>query len=737
MEANNFWLISVDESSVVVSLLINNVHICSVASIGPIIEWDDSIEDSFVTSVDESLTQAGALASISDDQEPVSAAIILPPFWVGSDGRILPDKLKLIASACKKLDLKPIGFIPDDEAIVEQTNSDDGFPSSFILLHLSKNSFILTLVYLGKIKQRIRRDFEGDFNPSLVESALIDLRAELTLPPQIVVFGTPSETAISNLKNFAWVGKKDAETFLHFPDIKSYSIDETINIYAVAITSQLKLSLSTKVDEVDKTEIEAKPEEEELQPDNSESQESDPQGELEPMLDTYEVEATELNFSPVFDFNSSPPTEAETEVEDDVDPITAAPHAFSSSPEPVISSFSRPKFKFNYPKLKIPRFKIKFPTSSFFILAALPLFVLIPFFFGKANITLFVTPYNFSKNTPITLSSVATSLDLANRVIPVEKKEFTINSSSSIKTTGKKTVGTPSQGEIIIYNKQDRTQTLAKGAILTDSTGKKYQLVNAVSVASSSSNLDQGIITLGQTKTVVQSTDIGPDFNQNKDTQLNFKDFAQTVLIAKVTEGLTGGTKQDISAVSAEDKKALEQQINDAVVTETNNKVKNDLSSLSGIIDGSIQNNRSRVEYSREIGEEADTLNATVNASVSVFLFNPDQKLAVINGLLSSESNFSDSIVNTDNFNFIFKLDKIDSSKASGTLTLTGTASPKIDINSIKSKIKGKFKASAGNIIKKSIGRVYNYTIKTNMSFIDFINPLPFLINNINIEVKS
>lgn len=739
MEANNFWLISIDESSVTVSLLINNGVTCSVAAIGPSVNWSEYPDDSFVSAVDESLTEASTLASISDDQEPESAAIILPPFWVGSDGRILNDKLKIIASACKQLDLKPIGFIPNDEAVVEHANSVDGFPASFVLLHLSNNSFTLSLIYLGKIKHRLRRDFEGDFSPSLVESALVDLKTEFTLPPQIFVFGQTTDSVISNLKNFAWVGKKDVETFLHFPDIKNYSIEDLTNIYALAIASQLKLSLSASVDELEKPEVENEVEsEDESDTDNqAEYVEEVQQPELLPAFDSIvEVDPSELNFSSIAAVEPDPTLQSDNfeVIAPEMDPITAAPHGIINEPlTRSKSKISLPKIKFNFHR---PR-RFKLPRASFFILAALPLTILIPFFFTKADVIVYVTPYSFSKNANVTLDSTATSLDLSKGIIPVEKKEFSIGSSASISTTGKKTVGNSAQGEITIYNKQDKIQNISKGAILTDSTGKQYKLVNAVSVAASSSNLDQGIITLGQTKTTVQAADIGPEYNKEKSTQLNFKDFSENIIIAKVTDGITGGTKQDISAVSDADKKQLEAKINEAVIAETNNKVKQDLSSLSGVIAGSIQNKRSRIEYSREVGEEAQTLSATVDASVSVFIFNPDQKMAVIKGLLASESNYSNATIDPNNFEFTFSLSKIESNSATGSLTVTGNASPIVDTDSLKNKIKGKSKNKASDIIKNNVSRAYKYPITTNMPFLDFINPLPFLPQHIKIEVKS
>ena len=309
MNQSYFWLISVDEGSVVVSLILIRENRFSISAMGGYVKWIPGDEKSFLAAVDDSLSQAALKADLSEDQEPENAAFILPPFWVGSDGKILIDKKGHIESLCKNLTLKPMGFIANDEAIVEEANLKDGFPASFVLLNLGDNNFTISLVYMGKIKERIRKPTPNEFSPALIESALIELNSESTLPPQIIVFGKVSEDIITSLNNYPWIGKKDTETFLHFPDISHLSEDGLTKTFAGVIASQINpqtlasSTISNRLDQEYATEIE----------DENQETESKPEAE-EKILDGEEFPEPQVVYA-----DSAPQPEDIQEVEKELD----------------------------------------------------------------------------------------------------------------------------------------------------------------------------------------------------------------------------------------------------------------------------------------------------------------------------------------------------------------------------------------------------------------------------------
>ncbi|MFA5749911.1 MAG: hypothetical protein WC895_01675 [Candidatus Shapirobacteria bacterium] len=708
MDGTNFWLIYIQDEQVSVSLISDINHKYQILAAGVKRNWDINSEESLIKATDESLSEAALNANIVEDQEPELAAFVVPPFWVASDGKISAPKLKLIKSICKELHLRPSGFLSEDESIVENANQVDGFPASFILIHLSSHEFYSSLVYLGHVKERIRKNFDGEFNGQILESSLLEFNSESALPPQIIIFGMADEKTLTTLKNFPWVGKKNIETFLHFPEIKLYSDIDIINIFTKVITSQIRSNFdqSTVDDDspIEPTETVEKNEESLVQ---------------EAILEETDAEA--------FGFSSNPPLLIEPNLpEPNLDPFVP-----EILPPPVVKNLPKINFSLDFlKKIKLPKFKLN--NFIWIVLMILPFLFFIPFFFAKSQITLFVTPYQFNKSLPVTLKVDADSNQISQSIIPVEKQSFEIKATATISTTGQKTIGDKAKGEIIIYNKIDKAQNIPKGSILTDSSGKKFELTTVVSVASSSSNLDQGVITLGQTKTVIMATDIGSEFNINKDSQLRFKDFSDTLLIAKADANFTGGSKEQISAVSDKDKSDMQIKINQEIDKNIQDKINNDLKDISGIIKETIQSKKNTLELNREVGEQADELIGNVVASVTVFTVSNDVKTKLINQFLLSEPNFSDVSLSTNDFSLLFKIDVIDSQKATGILTLNGLSLPKIDLTKLKKSLTGKTTTKAETIIKKIIPRAYNFRINNNFP----LGLLPFRSENVDIEVK-
>lgn len=715
MEGTNFWLIYFQEDLVTVALVNQSDNQYHVIALGPSRNWDIDLEETFITAVDESLSSAALNAHITEDQEPSRTAFVVPPFWVDDDGKITPTKNKLIKSLCKELKLTPSGFLSEDEAVVEEANQKDDFPASFILVHLDNHGFYLSLVYLGHIKERIRKKIDQPFNGQILESTLLELNSASALPPQIILFGTDAENHLESIKDFPWVGKKDIETFLHFPEVKVYQQPDIINIFAKIITAQIENPLVRD----DSTNNDNPQEGEEVSPVTEELLE--------------EVDADGFGFS----------TEAvsENEIQNeslDLPPEEVLPEITPNFSLPTVESQieSKPKFSLAFLKeIKLPRLKFNKPKTNNFIwfgLIILSVFLFSILFFSKTVITLYLTPYSFEKKIPITLSTDVSLDDLSKSIIPVKKESFEVKADSKLTTTGQKTVGDKAKGEIIIYNKSNKSQSIPSGTVLVDGSGKKFELATSVSIASSSSNLDEGVIKLGQTKTAVIASNIGSEYNISGNSQLTFEKIADSILIAKVVSALSGGSKEQIQAVSSQDKVNIESQIDDEIAKKTEEKT-NSVGDIKGVIKGTNQISKGKTELSREVGEQADELTATVDASVSIFTISDQDKEKVIKYFLLKENDFTQAIIDINKFNLVFSGNEIKSSQATGTLTISGSANPNLDLTNLKKSLIGKTTSKAGAIIKKTVTRAYNFTIKNNLP----LNILPFRVNNLSIEIES
>jgi hypothetical protein len=400
-----------------------------------------------------------------------------------------------------------------------------------------------------------------------------------------------------------------------------------------------------------------------------------------------EVSAGDLGFSSIP--NPQPELELKPEPEPKLAPVTPL------LPKPHLFSF--PKINF------IPfRFLIFIPLLLLMVLGGL-------IFFSSSQVIVYLTPYTFSKTVDV-------NLDSTNTDYPVSQKTFEINSNSSVKTTGQKTIGANAKGEVVIFNKSDKVQNLPSGTILTSSNGLKFTTASSVQIPASSFNLDAGTITMGQTKAMVTAVDIGPESNLTKDSLLSTKDL--TSLIVKINSDFTGGVKRQIAAVSLDDKNSLEQKIKQDIETSIQEKLDKEFSEISGIIPNTTTIKRNRIEYSREVGEEAEELSVTSNNTISVLYLTNDQKTALINKILADTPNFNEVTIDPTNFNINY---------TKGKLSIEGKSSPQLDINSLRQKLTGKLVSQAPKIIRQFAPRTYNYQI---------ITPLPFLLRNITIELK-
>lgn len=745
MDFDHFWLLAIEESRLSVSLVSIGSQSAKVLSSGPVLDWDPNQPDSFLNAFDQSLSQSAQDANLPENSEPDKVSLVLPPFWLAHDGKIIKDKLDLITSACKKLKLKALGYIASDDAIVEHYNNQEEYPSSYILLGLSNSQFALSLVYFGKIKSKILKKFESIFVPEYLETALIELNSTSTLPPQIMVYGDQTASLISDLNNYPWVSKKDVETFLHLPNIESIDSSEIIRIYSKVIYNQIKSNLlllpkSSSVDEPETSndtqpilEVETSPVEEDPEIIKTDLPEENNDIEEVPLID--------FGFAPAtLDVVSPPELISEPEPHSELTPnIVPPPELNLTTPKPSIPKID---FKNILSKLKsLPLPKISLPLKNkklpLIIISILPIFLLIPFLFSTAKIVIFINPYQFELDTQVSLDSTTTQINADSKTIPVTKQSFTVSSSIVVPTTGTKTIGEKAKGEITIFNKTDQSVDLAQSTLLQDSTGRDFELLAPVSVPASSSDLEEGVINLGKIQATVVASQIGPESNLTKDTELIFKNYSKNQLVAKVSESLAGGTKEDIPAVAQADKDQIESQLGQSIQQAIDDKVDQDVERLEGLIMDTVKKSPNRIVYSREIGEEAGELSATVEAEISAFVINPQIKTEIISAFLSSNPDYAKAEINPESFDLTFKVLKLESSLASAQLTLNGSAKPKLNEAEIKQSISGKSLKKAKEYLTNNIPRAINFNIQTNFSFIEFINPLPFRQENITIETKT
>ena len=238
----------------------------------------------------------------------------------------------------------------------------------------------------------------------------------------------------------------------------------------------------------------------------------------------------------------------------------------------------------------------------------------------------------------------------------------------------------------------------------------------------------------GQVKTSVSAADIGSEYNISKDATLTMKDFSENSIVVKTNTTFTGGTKTQVGAVSKTDKTTAESQLTKSLADAADKKINEEFNNLSDTLKETIQVKKGKIEFDREVDEQADSLTASSNSTVSVFTISSETKNKIIKQFMSDEDGFSNSEINPDSFVFTFKVAKLDTDKSTGSLTIKGSSLPKVDTFALKNKIVGRTVNNAKDIIRKNITRVYNFDFKNNFNIFDILS---FNKKNISIDVKT
>lgn len=689
MEASYFWLISVTLESVAVAL-VQRSQPDQIIALGPDTEWSPDNPESFLHSVDISLSAAAEKANLPAESEPSDSAFVLPPKWIGSDGKINPESLKILENLCRSLKLKPLGFISNDEAFIEALNHDDSFPPSFILLSLGKNEFSLSLIYLGEVKKRIHQNLSGDFAPEDLENALVTLRLDSALPPRILLFGHTNQVIVEDLKNYPWVGKKDVETFLHLPDVEAFSGEDLFNLYLKSLATQVESPSVLSAPAPD------------IEPESPSPAFSEPEAELET-----ELPSSDLGFAPP----AAPAVETEAEAE--------------TEPRKIV--LPRPSL----PKLSLPKLpKLNFNPLWLLPLAFTPLLLLIPYLLTKAEVTLNFNPIEINKDLSVTLDSTIDAPTAST--IPVNKKTLNLDFSENLPTTGQKETGDKAKGEITLFNKSDQLQNIPKGSLLTDTNKHQYELLTSVQIPASTVDLNTGTLVMGQSKANIEAGDIGEEQNIGKDVVLNLKDNAS--LIARTSSVITGGSRRQVRVVSAQDRTNLTKTVNDALEGKIKEKVDSE-TSLAGTLPGSLFIDKKQLDFSREVGEEADTLEVSAHLTLSLFQIDPNKKENIVKTLLADDKDFLDSVPSPSDFSFTFKATQNASQKSTGKLTVTGKTMPKLDTAELRRQLVKQKVATAYKILD-ALPRLYNRNIKISPAAFNLLKLMPSSSDKITIIQK-
>lgn len=652
--------------------------------------------------------------------------------FLTKDGNIDPANRQELKRLTTMLELKPVGFVEIDTAMIFHIKHEEGVPPSVILLHVVGQEIQLSLYRVGTCVGN-RTIQAGEFIVEDVETAIKSFSDIEILPSRMILYGAEKDTLDvlkSQLLTHPWTSRAN---FLHYPTIDIFQFDDISYAVALAGASELTATfIDVKEDSVDTSTTVVAQQQQGMSEDHGDV--DDVSTATESLLDdennTEETEdAEEREISEIHEEDEISEIHEEDNNVISVEPeILGFRQNIDVLEKPEETSRGRESkrqevFDTTQSAVSIKN-KVVVALRSFWSnlrgmhilkhtshVPILPIVLVVLFIVGsiglgyyfipKVDVTLTVLPHVIRKEKTITIAQTATEVDTTKFIVPGKKIEQSVTGEKTSPVIGKKKIGDPAKGTVVIYNKATSSRTLKKGLVLV-SDSLQVTLDNDVEIASASESI--GSITFGKTSASVTATSIGEEGNIAAGAEFTFKDISSSVLIARNDQPFVGGVSRETTVVSRSDYDTMIKALTDELVTKAKSDLLAGITGSEKLIDETIKTAVTSKIFTEELDQEAKELHGKITITISGISYNEQDVKSLLLTLTSGEvpsgyvTNDGRTVVSVNNPTI----------KKDGSITvsaaITHVSIPTIDVATVQKKLKGKTIKSAEEIIKNIQG---------------------------------
>ncbi len=672
-----------------------------------------------------------------ESTEPEDTVFGLNSTWV-SEGNIKAEYLEKIRRICQKLSLKPVGFVVLPEAVSHLLKSEEGSPLSAVVLGVGRQTLEVSLFRLGNLVgvSQIARSVSIVDD---VSEGLTRFVSSEAFPSRFILYNGKEgelEEVKQALINVSWEEAGKIK-FLHTPKIETISPERKILAVCLAGASEI-----ADVSGVVSKKQEPIPQEA-------------PAEEIENIrIPENKVTPEELGFVIGKDISKTQPQVFPQPA--DIGRVASAPTAATPALRPAAATpptlSGQPKFSLKslLAKIQIPSFlkNLKFPSiaapkvpgapgKKVFVwgLGFLAVLLVAGFaawwFLPTATVTIYVSPQNLEEKAQVLVSTNASSVDFSQKVLPGKTYETEVSSEKTSSTTGTKTVGEKARGAVNIQNGTSSAINLAAGTTLFASNDLKFTLDSAVTVAAAVSPSSPGTAT-----TDVSAFDIGAEYNLAKDESFRVGNYPKSDVDATATADFSGGSSRQISAVSEDDLKTLEEDLTDELLQKADSELSEKVSQDEVFIASASTYEVSERSFSHKVGDEADTLKLSMSIKVTGAAVArqalTDLAKEVLKDKVPSGYVLRDTQITAD-----FELDEETEEGYKLSAFFKANLLPETKTEDIAKSIAGKYPTFAKDYLT-SISGFTRAEITINPAFLPSkLKVLPRIAKNINIEIEA
>ena len=371
------------------------------------------------------------------------------------------------------------------------------------------------------------------------------------------------------------------------------------------------------------------------------------------------------------------------------------------------------------------------------------LLVTLYLFVPKADIVIYAQGKTQSVDAEIKGDSQASSVDLANKVVPTKIVSENVDLSETFDSTGSGAASDQrAQGMITIYNDYDsESQPLVATTRFETSDGKIFRLMKSVVVPGTTKA--NGTVQPGTIDAQVVADAAGTAYNVGPTTFSipGFKDSGDgkyAKIYAKSTQAMVGGESSGSGAVkivSDNDVTSGESKLASDLVNAAKQKIKNDSGSDTVVLDDAIDMGTPSYTPSVSAGTAADKFSISASVKATAIVFSQKDVVSIVENMIK-QNNPDDLQISDKNISLEFG--KSDANFTDGTLTISahGTAImlPNINLDNLKKEILGKSESQLEAYLK-SYSDISQAEVSYWPTFIS--GRIPALASRVNISLDN
>lgn len=650
--------------------------------------------------------------------EPQKILFGVPNTWLSEDN-LKEEYLKLLRGLVKDLELTPMAYVATTSAINHLLEKQDGIPQTAILVGFEKKHLSVTVVRAGKI-DGVKILKRGDSSGADTEKALLTFTDVETLPSKVLLFGLEKE-ALEKLKSqllsFPWMAKL---SFLHFPKIEILSENLEIKSVCLAGATELVADVVFKDRPISKIQGVVEPLKEKM--------EDLAKDEMEKEKKESQKISEGDNFGFVVGDISK---QLEEERHDLVRGSSLEIEDFE--PQEVVQTkpFMWDKFKLGVLKRFIPRRGYKSTTILVGIIGVIVVLAVAYIFLVKAQVKIFVEPQVLEKDAQVIADLKQREVDDTAKIIPGQSIETEVAGTAKDQASGKRQIGDPAKGTVVLYNKTENLVSISKGTVLTGPGATKFTLDLSVSIASQEARADG--ISFGKTTATVTAQSVGADGNIPSDSDLTVATYSTNQIAAKSEGNFSGGTSKEVTVVSSEDQKRLLAFLASTLRKQAQQKLQEQLPSKK-ILEEALSEQILSKNYSKNVNDQANEFSLNMTIKFKGTAFEEKDLKRIVGKLVTTEvpQGYELNLQDTETQADVAKLET--DGRLIFLAKFRSKLMPKIDKERIKNQIRGRTINEAAEKLK-AMENVLGSEFQMKPTLPKSLQRLPILTQNIEIEV--